>query len=175
MKNWLIFILLISIIVPTSAQEPGDDMQRIPWRRFSQGRFDNRKPAFSPWEYMKKEDEFITDKAKLTVIEANSVCPLLHKMKDEQRRLDFQVHHLLDQASNESLSEDASETLLKRIKELNAQKLTIENNYHRQMLKFISAKKLLQLLQADMKFDRIMLHKMFMGTHGGPNPCEKKD
>jgi len=175
MKNWLILILLILMIVPAPAQEPESDMQRIPWRKFLPGRGDNRKPAFSPWEYMKKEDEFITDKAKLTVVEANSVCPLLHKMKDEQRRLDFQGHHLLDQASNENLSEAASQTLLKRIKELNEKKLAVENEYHRQMLKFISAKKFLQLLQADMNFDRFMLHKMFMGAHGGPDFSDKKD
>jgi|SRR5574344_1405246 hypothetical protein len=174
MKNLLILVLLIFSMTIAPAQEPGGDVQKMPWKKFSPARGDKGKPAFSPWEYMKKEDEFITNKAKLTVVEANSVCPLLHKMKDEQRRLDFQAHHLLDQASNENLSEAASQTLLKRIKELNTQKLAVENEYHRQMLKFISAKKLLQFLQADMNFDRFMLHQMFMGAHGAP-PCDKKD
>lgn len=173
MKKLLILFFAVLIAVPAFPQNFPDVVQKTPWGKFGMTRGEKR-PAFSPWEFMKKEDAFITDKAKLTMVEANIVCPLLHKMKDEQRALDFKIHRLLDQTKNEEISEKACKSILEKIARLNAKKLVIEADYHKQMLNVISAKKLLLLLQADMKFERFMLHKMFMTSHCKQGACTPK-
>ena len=183
-KIFLLLLIFISL-EPVYAQ-PNPDMGPPPPWMHNAPRFDGRKPAFSPWEYMKKEDQYITQQAKLTMIEASSVCTLLHKMKDDQRNLDRQCRELLKQSDNDKLSESSCKLILNKVKKLNTQKLQVENNYMAKMLQVVSAKKLLQVLHADRTFDRMMLRQLFMEKHkdgkgnkgdDGPDspPDEKRD
>ena len=173
MKRWVIFSVVALIQLSMAAKADcnkcatDDKVPQKQWadkRQFNNSGKENR-PPFSPEEYMKKEDEVITKRAKLSASEASAVCPLLHKMKDEQRKIDHQIQHLLDQGKNDDLSESSSKTILKKIKELNVQKIEIQSEYQHKMLTSISAQKLLQLLQADISFDRFMLKKMFVNKN----------
>ena len=71
--------------LPAGAQDENNKGKTCPWQYHGQNmrQQGDHRPAFSPWEYMKAENEFVTRHAQLTVVEANYVCPLLHEMKDE--------------------------------------------------------------------------------------------
>ncbi len=169
MKKFLIIILSVFLItVPASACDEFKECQKdstgvVPWSHFRHRPKDKKgKPAFSPWEYMKKEEQYITAKAGLTIIEAESVFPLLHQMKERQRDIGGKIFRLLDRADNDYLSEAESRSIIKQIEQLNKEKQNIENTYNRKMLSILSAKKYLKFKQAEMSFGRFMLHKMFM-------------
>lgn len=169
MKQWI--LLLILLLTFTTAKAQGDEQQlpRTPWQRFEPTHSPSeQKPAFTPWEFMKKEDEFITRHAKLTLIEANKVCPLIHKMKDEMRTIDRRIQNLKRQAGNPKLTDSDSKVALKKIHALEKEKLDVEQSYHQKILKQISPTKLLRVMAAEQKFDRMIMRQMFMDRHGGP-------
>ena len=161
----LLFTLtaLLLLTLPAGAQDENNKGKTCPWQYHGQNmrQQGDHRPAFSPWEYMKAENEFVTCHAQLTVVEANYVCPLLHEMKDKLRKTDFEIHRILKQASEGNLSDSDSRDTLNKIHDLQAKKQSIEKEYHKKMLKQISANKLLRVMRADMKFDRFMLRKMF--------------
>lgn len=169
MKKWI--PLLILLLTTPGIKAQGDDPQlpRTPWQRFEPAHnAGERKPPFTPWEFMKKEDEFITRNAKLTLIEANKVCPLIHKMKDEMRTIDRRIQNLKKQAGNPKLTDSDSKAAIKKIHALEKQKLDVEQDYHQKILKQISPTKLLRVMAAEQKFDRMIMRQMFMDRHGKP-------
>lgn len=169
MKKWIPLLFLLFVIQNVKAQGDDRPLPQTPWQRFepahSQG---ERKPPFTPWEFMKKEDEFVTRHAKLTLIEANKVCPLIHKMKDEMRTIDRRIQNLKRQAYNPKLNDSDSKAAIKKIHALEKEKLDIEQTYQQKMLKQISPTKLLRVMAAEQKFDRMIMRQMFMDRHGGP-------
>ena len=163
MRTHLILLLFYLIAFPVFAQQDNPDILKTPWQRFEplHGQ-EEKKGKFSPWEFMKKEDEFVTRHAKLTLVEANSVCPLIHKMKDEMRTIDRRIHHLKYQADNPNLDDKASLEIIKKIHSFEKQKIQVEIKYHNKILKELPPGKFLKVLDADSKFDRFMLRNMFM-------------
>lgn len=162
-KRLTLLLLLTLTAFPAFAQEDDPDVPKTPWQRFEQFRGPgDRKGKFSPWEFMKKEDEFITRHAKLTLVEANFVCPLIHKMKDEMRAIDRRIHHLTFQADNPNITEKASLAIIRKIHALEKEKLQVETDYHNKILKKMSPKEFLKVLAADNRFDRFILRNMFM-------------
>lgn len=163
MKHITLFLLLSLTTFSALAQQETQELPKTPWQRFEQFHGpDEKKGRFSPWEFMKKEDEFITRHAKLTLVEANFVCPLIHKMKDDMRALDRRIHHLKYQADNPNIDDKASMDIIKKIHALEKQKTQVEIDYHNKILKELPPKKFLKVLAADNKFDRFILRKMFM-------------
>lgn len=169
MKQLLPLILLLLTATTVAAQSDEQQLPRTPWQRFEPTHSGGeRRPAFSPWEFMKKEDEFVTRHAKLSLIEANFVCPLIHKMKDEMRTIDRRIHQLKRQADNPKLTDAESKAIIKKIHALEKQKLDVQQNYHQKILKQLSPTKLLRVMSAEEKFDRMIMRQMFMDKHRGP-------
>lgn len=159
----LLFLVQQSLPACCKIESCKRDSVDNPWKHFSHRPKANKaRPAFSPWEYMKKEEQYITAKAGLTLIEAESVFPLLHQMKERQREIDGKIFRLFNQANFMALSEAESKSIIEDIERLNKEKQTIETTYNHKMLSILSAKKFLKFKQAEMNFGRFMLHKMFM-------------
>jgi hypothetical protein len=175
MKHLLLTLITpLILLLPASAQDeqPAKD-KTCNWQKHQVQQQGERRPAFSPWEYMKKSDEFITRNANLTVVETNYVCPLLHEMKSKLRQNDYKIGQLLKRIDDAELSENDSRDILEQIQDLRAKKVSIEKEYHKKILKQISANKLLRVIRADMKFDRFMLRKMFNPDHTKQPPHKK--
>ena len=90
---------------------------KMPWMQFGDGlRGGKGKAAFSPWQYIQLETDFIAKEAQLTLVETNKVLPLLHELKDQMREIDRKVFFLIDDAANNNLiSDQESEKILKEI------------------------------------------------------------
>ena len=181
MKQLVVFVLMLLVQLPAPASEDHlenrKDSTGTPWGHFRQRPKDKKgKPAFSPWEYMKQEEQYITAKAGLTIVEEKTVFPLLHQMKDKQREIDGKIFRMFEKAENDRLTESESKALVKEIRQLSEEKQDIENTYNRKMLATLSARKFLKFKQAEMSFGRFMLHKMFMDKNKNfGSDCPPKD
>ena len=175
MKHLLLALITpLILLLPASAQEEQSAKDKTcDWQKHQVQQQGDRRPVFSPWEYMKKADEFITRNARLTVVEANYVCPLLHEMKEKLRHNDYQIGQLLKRVDATELSDNDSRDIIEQIQDLRAKKVSIEKEYHKKILKQISANKLLRVIRADMKFDRFMLRKMFNRNQTKQPPHKK--
>ena len=165
----LVVIIIFAFLVPfplfacNNIEGCKSDSTDAPWMHFNhRPKAKKGRSAFSPWEYMRKEEQYITAKAELTLIEAESVFPLLHQMKERQREIDGKIFRLFNRANYVALSEADSKSIIKEIERLNKEKQTIESTYNHKILSILSAKKFLKFKQAEMSFGRFMLHKMFM-------------
>ena len=152
---------------------------KMPWMQFGDGlRGGKGKAAFSPWQYIQLETDFIAKEAQLTLVETNKVLPLLHELKDQMREIDRKVFFLIDDAANNNLiSDQESEKILKEINQLNEKKRLVEQDYQKKLLTIISPKKLLKVRQADMAFGRKVLSRMFAeknANKGDKNDKEQK-
>lgn len=152
---------------------------KMPWMQFGDGlRGGKGKAAFSPWQYIQLETDFIAKEAQLTLVETNKVLPLLHELKDQMREIDRKVFFLIDDAANNNLiSDQESEKILKEIDQLNEKKRLVEQDYQKKLLTIISPKKLLKVRQADMAFGRKVLSRMFAeknANKGDKNDKEQK-
>lgn len=180
MKKIIVITILLILAqppLPACSHFEGckSDSMGSPWKHFKHSKAKKGKPAFSPWEYMKQEESYITAKAGLTLIEAESVFPLLHKMKERQREIDGKIFRLFNQANSVALSEADSKTIIKEIERLNKEKQTIETTYNNKILSILSAKKFLKFKQAEMNFGRFMLHKMFMDKNKNSRPAPNQE
>ena len=148
---------------------------KMPWMQFGDGlRGGKGKAAFSPWQYIQLETDFIAKEAQLTLVETNKVLPLLHELKDQMREIDRKVFFLIDDAANNNLiSDQESEKILKEIDQLNEKKRLVEQDYQKKLLTIISPKKLLKVRQADMAFGRKVLSRMFAEKNA--NKGDKND
>lgn len=171
----LAFLVQLPLFAGSNFEGCKSDSADVPWKHFNHSKVKKGKPAFSPWEYMKQEEQFITAKAGLTLIEAESVFPLLHQMKERQREIDGKIFRLFNQTNYLALSEADSKSIIKKIERLNKEKQAIETSYNHKMLSVLSAKKFLKFKQAEMNFGRFMLHKMFMDKNKNCRPAPASD
>ncbi len=119
------------------------------------------RPKFSPEEFIKKEDEFIIREAQLTPVEASQICPIVHEMNDEIRKKDRQIHQLVGNAMKQDVTDAQCHDAIDDLTDLSIEKINIKKRYHKKMLKILSAKKVVRVLNADERFGRFMLRQMF--------------
>ena len=115
---------------------------------------------FSPEQFTQRIDAFITEQAKLSQQETQKVLPLLHAMRDAQRKLLGEKGRILRSAVKGELAEAQAQKSLERIGAIESQVLDIEADYQKKMLKVISASKLLCVQAAEKRFERMMLRRM---------------
>ena len=117
---------------------------------YAQGKFDFNK--------MKAEaHDFIIKEAALTSQEAARLFPVYDEMKAKQRVFFDKIRAI--HASKPTTEREA----YKMIEQVDAYEIKlkqIEEHYHKEMLKTVSATKLLQVLEAERHFHRQMFRKM---------------
>ncbi|MBP3774634.1 MAG: hypothetical protein ILA34_04715 [Bacteroidaceae bacterium] len=177
------FLLLLPLMCAAQRQDkaacPADSVQRHGVQGQMKGQM---KPAFgpknphhfSPREFKKREEAFITEKAKLTPTEATFLFPLFHKMKDMLRDNDKKANHLRFRIKQEpQLGDKECLEILDEIRKLQLNGVQIESDYQKKILKGLSPRKLLLVMTASKQFDREMLRCMFMDLQkkapGKPN------
>ena len=160
---------------PTDSAAHG---QKAPQFGQHKGYFNDKKPfyQFSPQEFMRQEENFITRKAQLTPTEATFLFPLFHKMKELLRENDKKIGLLRYQIKKEPhLTDKQCLTILNDIHRLQEDGLQIEADYQKKILKGLSARKYLLVLNASKSFDREMLRHMIMTPHKKPSaPPQRK-
>lgn len=120
----------------------------------------DRRHRFSPEEYVKRCDAFITAEAKLTPAEAKKFFPLYHEMKNKQRECEFQKGKLERDAMKQMPNDEKCQHILNAINAINKHIGNLEESYQRKLLKVVSPSKLLSAKIAEKKFERRMLRNM---------------
>lgn len=136
--------LAASLLVPLqAASNVGPDAQR-----------------FSPAEFIKREEAFITRHAGLTAKEAAAFFPLLHEKEAKDREIRRQMDALVKRSHNPNISESECRQILNQMATLDLQKTKLENSYHAKYRKVLSAKKTLRVIDACHRFDRAVIKHM---------------
>ena len=150
MKRILTVILSFAITLVASAQE------------------NQQRKDFSPEEYWKILQEFVTREAQLTEAEAEGFYPLLKEMMEEQSkngRKTFEVYR----SCNEGTTEAEYEVKVKQLLEIEVENRQIEENYYKKFHSVMSWKKVFKVRNALYRFNREALNR-FRPRYRGQGP-----
>lgn len=123
-------------------------------------RGEERPPRFSPQEFTKRQVAFIIKDAGLSPCEAACFFPLYHSMGKEKFELDRRIMKLMEQGKASGLRESRYADILAEADKLQVEKAKLEAGYHQKFRKVLPAKKVLLVIDADMKFNRQVLREM---------------
>lgn len=129
---------------------------------------------FSPEEFMRRSEAFITAEAKLTPAESAKFFPLFREMKEKQRRLMMEKGKLLHAAAKDNQSEADCLKALNKIEDIEEDIVEIGENYQKRFLKRIPASKLVKVLIAEQRFERRMLRNMAKPPKCPPGDRQKQ-
>ena len=115
---------------------------------------------FSPQEFMKRQEAFISREAGLTAQEASAFFPLMREKEKQDRAKRKQMENLIKMSHNANLPEKECREILEKMGVLELQRTKMENSYRQKYMKVLSAKKILKVLDACGKFDREALKNM---------------
>lgn len=115
---------------------------------------------FSPQEFMKRQEVFISVEAGLTTQEAAAFFPLMREKEKQDRAIRQQMDNLIKKSHNANLPEKECREILEKMGVLDLQRTKMENSYRQKYKKVLSAKKILKVLEACGRFDRVALKNM---------------
>jgi Skp family chaperone for outer membrane proteins len=129
-------------------------------------------PKFSPEDFKKNIEAFITEEAELTPKEASQFFPLFHEMHNKQRDLNNKLFEAEHDGEQKNMTEAQYKEMLTLQDNTVAQNAQIQSEYTKKFLKVMSAKKVYKAIKAETKFHRKMLRDM--GNRRRPERQEGK-
>ncbi len=153
-KLFLLIVLLGSVLLTAGAQRK------------------ENPPKFSPEDFKKNIEAFITEEASLTSKEAAQFFPLFHEMHDKQRDLNNKLFNAERAGEQGDMTEAQYKELLTLQSNTAVQNAQIQSEYIKKFLKVMSAKKVYKAIKAETKFHRKMLRDM--GNRRRPERQEAK-
>ena len=137
-----IFCILTTLLFATCmlAQEPKEQKSENRTRK-----------EFSPEEFEKRMQEFITNEAKLTEEESAKFFPLLKEMFNAQMQIDAKSKKMHRQGKE--LTEDDCKKIIQEMTDMEVQHKEIERTYYtKKFPKVLSYKKILKVRRATERF-----------------------
>lgn len=151
MKKILLICTLFAVAIFSHAQEV-------------EGRGEGeRRPRFSQHEFRQRMQDFITKEANLTHDEAKVFFPVFNEYKNEQRKINMDIHAL--KRSKKVNEETNFEERLMKIAKLNTELAALDSVYYKKLCKLISAEKLFKILNIEDRMHRHMLQN-YNRQHG---------
>lgn len=156
MKKILFSIIMMGMAMAMTAQEQGNGTPR-PQRR-----------EFSPEEYWKNLQEYVTREAKLTDEEAAKFYPLLKEMTEEQRKNNGKSMWILHSFhGKENVTDAQYGEALENLLQLEVENRQIEQNYYRKFHEVMSWEKVFMVRGALSQFYREALNRFNPRRGGG--------
>ncbi len=121
---------------------------------------------FSPENYNKELESFVTRDAGLTESEAQRLFPMIHKMLELERQNNMEATRLMA-SCNENSSEADYERTLKKCLALEIDNKTIEQTYYKKFHSVLSWKKIHKVRGALFKFNMYALRRFSPPGQGG--------
>jgi hypothetical protein len=112
---------------------------------------------FSPKEFMKDMENFISQEAGLTPMEAASFFPVFEEMCAKQRAVFDRVRQI---GRNKPADENGCLKAIQLRDKLDLEQKKIEQYYHNKFLKVLSASKVYDVIKAEDKYHRHMFKRM---------------
>lgn len=102
---------------------------------------------------------FITEKLDLTKSEAEKFWPIYNTFQEKEHDIRNQFRELVKNQDVAKLSETEAENTIRKLMDLEKSKLTLRDNYTKDLKKVISAKKILMLKVAEDEFNKKMFEE----------------
>lgn len=122
-----------------------------------------RHPHFDPEKFEADMEQFITQRAALTPMEASRFFPLFREMQRKQRDCfhEMRIYRHLD-TSDDNMCAEA----IKKMDKIDIQIKKIQQEYHLKFMKVLPAGKVMEIIRAEDKFHR----QAFKKAAEGPGP-----
>lgn len=103
-----------------------------------------RRREFSPEDFRRRMEEFITKDANLTSQEAQAFFPLLHEMFTKQRRINDEIRSLTMSVNGESTEEECAK-IINKVSALEIENKELEKDYYKKFHSALSWKKIIKV------------------------------
>jgi hypothetical protein len=117
----------------------------------------NRSGQFSPAEYARQQQEFITKNAGLTQDEADAFFPVYNELQQKKRDLNRETRRFMREAANMDASEEQSLKAIDAQAETNIKIAELEKEYLQKFKEVLPANKILKVQNAEEQFNSQML------------------
>ena len=145
----ILFLLLAQL--PTFAQEK----REIPGKK-----------KFSREQFQAKQREYITEKASLTIEEADAFFPLFFELQKEKFHIEREARGKVIKERGQKLTDEECKELLSHTADAKIKIAELEKEYIAKYLKVISPKKLLDIERAEHSFQGHIIKTMTRGREG---------
>lgn len=137
MKRLCLMICLILTAVVSSGQSKDDG---------------TRRRIFSPEDFRRKMEAFVSRDAGLTPYEAQQFFPLLHEMMDKQRVINDEMRDIM-RDENKNTTENEYCRKIERVTELEIENRKVERTYYKKFHTVLSWKKIHAVRLSLMRFN----------------------
>jgi DNA-binding transcriptional MerR regulator len=114
---------------------------------------------FSPEDYKKMMEIFISKEAGLTKEEAQNFFPIFHEMQEKQRKINNEQMEVNKKSFGKDLTEKDYEEIIDKITTLEVENKKIEKEYYKKFHTVLSWKKIHRVYRALFKFNMETLRK----------------
>lgn len=144
MKQNLLIILALVLLCPHT------------WANVCQ---QGKRPCMSPTKFKEEQKAFIMQNVQLTPKEAARFFPVYFELQDKKRALKEQAWTLIRTMNVTSASEIQCSRALDAITDVRLQADRLEKTYIVKFKKILSAKKVMMVLKAEIRFHREVIRK----------------
>ena len=116
-----------------------------------------QEKRMSKEEFQARQRQFITEVAGLTESEADKFFPLYFELQGKKNELNREMWDNMHKAKERELTEEEYESITETIAKLRIESDELELEYLRKYKKFLSSKKIFQIIRAEMRFHREFL------------------
>jgi len=143
MKRLMILLTLVVSLLPQVWATDGGHQHRMSFE-----------------EFQAKHRAFLIEKAGLTQQEADKFFPLYDEMNKLKKEISDESWKLLRHGKKADLSDAEYEKIMQGYYEARIKTDNLEKQYYEKFKKFLSPKKLYNILKAEMRFQREMVKNM---------------
>ena len=119
---------------------------------------------FSPEKFEADLKAYITKEASLTPQEADKVYPVFRELREKQRVIYDKMRKL---GMNKPVGDEACKQAIVEYDKLNLELRQLDVDYHKKMIKMVSASKVYEIMQAENRFHRQMMKGWQKGWQRG--------
>lgn len=125
---------------------------------FAQENENDKRKIFSPEDFKRKMEAFVSKDANLTPYEAQRLFPILHEMFDKQRDINEEKRKIMRNV-NDKTSEAEYCQIIERVSDLEIEEKNIEKRYYKKFHNVLSWKKIHNVRRSLVRFNMEALRR----------------
>lgn len=146
MKRYLLILCTLLCFIPVFAQKEGHHHMSVD-------------------DYVRRQKEFITERAGLTPAEAEAFFPLYFELQREKMKQNGKVRHNMRQMYKEGITEEQADKMVDEVADMKIKCHQMEKEYIAKFKAIIPSTKLLKVQMAEEAFQRQLMSEMQRGQH----------
>lgn len=146
---WMIVLALGCATMMAAGTNPVTDKPRC-----------EQQKRLTPQEFRTRQQEFITENARLTPQEAAKFFPLYFELQDRKKQLNDEAWQQIRKGKNKDLSEKEYDEILSAMYDARIAADRLDKTYYDRFKKILPCSKLYQVQRAEMRFHRELVKGM---------------